>query len=122
MQLSFLPDKEKEDRMKYSEALRAISDAINFVDKSGGGGNGLADRLMEALWDIKERLGETVLYKVVVESGTVKNIALKTFSKEEAERYYEAMNNGTGYYIDENQFSWDLYIEEDMAWEYEDDD
>ncbi len=119
MQLSFLPDEEKIQRRKYSEALRTINDAIDFVDKSENDGNGLADRLMGALWDIKDRLGEGVLYRVVIESGTVKKVALKTFSKEEAEQYYEALDNGFGNYVDENQFSWDLYIEEDGSWELE---
>lgn len=63
-------------------------------------------------YTVKDICGGDREYQVVVESGATKRILLETDSREEAVVLYDAFNNGSGEFEDENGFVWDLYIDE----------
>ena len=69
--------------------------------------------------DFLESLGYTVedfrdpmLYEVVISAGAIRRVLLQTEIYREALELYDAYNNGSGDFVDENGFDWDLYIDE----------
>ena len=69
---------------------------------------------MESLgYSVEDFFLDAKKYFVVIEDMSFKRIILETESYKEALEMYEAYNNGNGRYIDQYEFEWDLYIDEE---------